>query len=198
MTSRLPRWLLITLVSVALLVLIGVLWWLINAGGTQRIVGWVLLGLLLVALIVIASVVAPPLVRLYRFSKYFKKHEDQLRLLPTLLQSGRIQEALIRFEGVMKHAPENAYLYYMRANFLQAAGKLPEALAAANKAMTLVTRDPFLAMILQQMGGQMGQPTTVDEFKEQLELLRRSLEPRVFQMRERRDKAVTKRKKKSR
>jgi 4-hydroxy-L-threonine phosphate dehydrogenase PdxA len=46
-----------------------------------------------------------------------------LRQLPALMQSGHMQEALARFESVMKEAPDSAYIYYMRAYFLQAAGK---------------------------------------------------------------------------
>ncbi len=193
--ARLPRWLLITLIALAVLVVVGLLVWLIRS---HPLIGWIITGILLAAILVFLAVTGPPLYRLYKFQKYFKAHESQLSSLPNLMSTGRVQEATMRFEGVMKNAPENAYVYYMRAFFLQAAGKLPEAMSATQKAITLIGRDPFLPMILQQMGGQMGQPTTVEGFRAQLEDLQRSLQPRVSQMRERREKAVEKRKKKSR
>lgn len=199
MNSRLPRWLLITLISVAVVVVIaGLVMLTLSANPVLHWLGWGLIGVLIVGLAIVIMVVGPPLLRWYKFNKYFKKHEAQLHLLPTLLEARRTQEALVRFEGVMKHAPENAYIFYMRAFFLQAAGKLPEAMAAATKALTMVDRDPFLPAMLQQVGGQTGQPTTVEGFREQLRMLIASLEPRVDQMRQRREKAVTKRKKKSR
>ncbi|MHB9027028.1 MAG: tetratricopeptide repeat protein [Armatimonadota bacterium] len=195
MISRLPRWLLITLIAlIAAGIATGLVFLFRN--DNLRLWGWILTGVLVALLAVFAAVTLPPLIRLYRFQKYFKQHEKQLSLLPNLMQSGRTQEAQMLFDGVMKHAPDNAYLLYMQAFFLQAAGKLPQAMSVANKALSLVGRDPFLPMILQQVGGQMGQPTTVEGFREQLEDLRDSLEPRVNQMRERREKAVKKREKK--
>ncbi len=196
MNSRFPRWLLITLVVLAVAVLtIGIV---LLLRSQYPYLGWALLALVIAALVIIGATTIPQLIKLYRFQKYFKQHEAQLQTLPSLMQSGRTQEALSRFEGVMKHAPENAYLIYLRAFFLQAAGKLPEALGSANKALAMADKDPFLPTMLQQMGGQMGQPSTVPEFKAQLEEMRESLEPRVQQMRVRREKAVAKRKKKSR
>jgi len=195
MASRIPRPILIALIALAVIVVVGGLVWLIHV---NPMVGWIVTGVILAALIIVAVTTGPPLYKLYKFQQYFKQHETELNMLPSLMQTGRTQEALVRFEGVMKQAPDNAYVFYMRAFFLQAAGKLPEAMSAANKAMSLVGRDPYLSLILQQMGGQMGQPTTVDGFKEQLENLRQQLEPRVQQMRERREKAINKRKKKSR
>ena len=195
MVSRLPRPVLIALIVIAVLaVVVG----LVFLTRWNPLVGWIVTGVIVAAIIIIAATAGPPMYRLYKFQKYFKQHEAQLNMLPSLMQTGRTQEALVRFEGVMKQAPDNAYVFYMRAFFLQAAGKLPEAMSAANKAMSLVSRDPYLSLILQQMGGQMGQPTTVEGFKEQLEDLRRQLEPRVQQMRDRREKAISKRKKKSR
>lgn len=200
MTSRFPRWLIITLIvaAVAVIALVDVLlfrsgWRVLNIN-----LGLLFLGLIIGIIAIIVATVAPQLIRLYKFQKYFKTHESQLSGLASLMQTGRTQEALMRFESVMKHAPDNAYIYYMRALFNQAAGRLPEALSATNKALSLAPRDPMLQVTLQQVGGQMGQPTTVDGFKEQLEELRRSLEPRVTQMRERREKAAKNRKKKSR
>ncbi|HEX2949154.1 MAG TPA: tetratricopeptide repeat protein [Armatimonadota bacterium] len=199
MTSRLPRWLLIVLIAVAVAALVtGLVFMSRSDIAWVHWTGLILSGVLLALFIIFVVVSGPQLLKLYRFQKYFKAHEAQLRLLPTLMQTGRTQEAMMRFEGVMKHAPDNAYLYYMKAFFLKAAGKLPEAMVATNKALSLVGRDPYLQVMLQQIGGQMGQPTTIDEFKTQLEDLRHSLEPRVSQMRERHDKAVSKRKKKSR
>ena len=199
MNSRLPRWLLITLLALAVVVLVtGLVLMIRSSIYWVHLTGFILSGVLIVLLVLFVSFSAPQLIKLYKFQKYFKQHEAQLKLLPSLMQTGRTQEALMRFEGVMKHAPDNAYLYYMRASFLKAGGKLPEAMAAANKALSLIDKDPFLPQMLQQVGGQMGQPTTVAEFREQLEELRRTLTPRVSQMRERHDKAVEKRKRKSR
>jgi len=198
MNSRLPRWLLITLLSIAVVAVVTGLVLMIRHHGVVGLIGWIITGVLIVLLVLFVSFSAPQLIKLYKFQKYFKQHEAQLRLLPALMQSGRTQEALMRFEGVMKHAPDNAYLFFMRASFLKAGGKMPEAMAAANKALSLIDKDPFLPQMLQQVGGQMGQPTTVSEFREQLEELKRGLEPRVNSMRERHEKAVQKRKKKSR
>lgn len=199
MKSRLPRWLIIALIALAVIAVVTGLVFMTRSSGWVALAGWIISGLLIVLIIVFVSVSAPQLIKLYKFQKYFKAHEDQLRLLPSLMQSGRTQEAMMRFDGVMKHAPDNAYLYYMKAFFMKAAGKLPEAMAATTKALSLVDRDPYLQTMLQQVSGQqMGQPSTVAEFKEQLEDLKRSLEPRVNLMRERHDKAVSKRKKKSR
>lgn len=199
MLSRLPRWLLFTLIGIVLTLLVsGIV--ILTLSGTYwvRLTGWIIGGLLIGLVVVLASTVGPQLYKLYKFNKYFKTQEAQLRMLPTLMQTGRTQEALARFGEVMKHAPDNAYLQYMHAFFLNTGGKPQEALSAANKALTMVDRDPFLPAMLQQMGGQMGQPTTVADFKSQLYELKESLEPRVNQMRERREKAVSKRKKKSR
>ena len=199
MLSRLPRWLLITLIAVVLAILItGLVFMSLSGTYWVHMTGIILTGLLIAVVVIFASVSGPQLYKLYKFQKYFKAHEAQMRMLPTLMQTGRTQEALMRFDGVMKNAPDNAYLLYMHAFFLKAGGKLPEAMNATNKALKLVDRDPYLQAMLQQMGGQMGQPTTVAEFKEQLEELRDSLEPRVNQMRERHQKAISKRKKKSR
>jgi predicted Zn-dependent protease len=198
MKSRLPRWLLITLIAIAVVVVVTGLVIMIHAGHTVGLIGWIITGVLIVLLVLFVSYSAPQLIKLYKFQKYFKAHEAQLKQLPSLMQTGRTQEALMRFEGVMKHAPDNAYLLFMRASFLKAGGKLPEAMASANKALALVDKDPFLPQMLQQVGGQMGQPTTVAEFKEQLQDLRHALEPRVTQMRDRHEKAVSQRKKKSR
>lgn len=200
MKPRLPRWLGITLLVLLVVLVLGA-----AVYGIVRLVLWNSLwggvgaGLLLAILALLAYFVARPLWKLYKFQQYFSKHEAQLQLLPSLMQSGRTQEAMMRFEGVMKGAPEDsAYIFYMRAFFLQAAGRLPEAMSAATKALNLANTDPFLPMILQQMGGQMGQPSTLDEFKTQVQNLCNTLEPRVSQMRQRREKATEKRKKKSR
>ena len=199
-TPLMQRWLIIALIVavVVVLALIDVL--LFRSGwklfGTSW--GWVFLGLIVALLIVVIVIVGPQLLKLYRFQKHFKEHEKQLLTLPSLMKSGHTQEAITRFERMMKDAPDSAFLHYTRAFYMQAAGKYPEALHSANKALSLVSSDPLLLPQLQQNGGQMGQPTTVEGFKEQLEELRRTLEPRVRQMRERREKAVKDRKKKSR
>jgi tetratricopeptide (TPR) repeat protein len=198
MLNRLPRWLLFTLLGLLLVIIVTGLVVMIHSGGVLWYIGWGISALLVIVLIVLISVSAPQLIKLYKFQKYFKAHEEQLKTLPSLLQTGRTQEAMMRFEGMMKHAPDNAYLYYMQAFMLKAGGKLNEALVATDKALALASNDPYLKTMLQQAGGQMGQPTTVDEFKQSLTELRRTLEPRVNSMRERHEKAVAKRKKKSR
>lgn len=167
----------------------------------NTVVHWVGIGLsiLLGALLaVVAVILGPQLYKAFKFQKVFKAHEAQMRLLPGLMQAGRTQEALMHFDNLMKQAPDNAYLFFMHAQFLRAGGKLPEAMNATKKALAMAERDPMLQMTLQQVGGQMGQPTSVKEFKEQAQEMQRSLEPRVSQMRERHEKAVSKRKKKSR
>ena len=195
MLSRLPRWALITLLALLVIGLAVGIYFLFR---WSPLAGWIATGVLIAVIALFAATTVPQLYRLYKFNKYFKQHESALNMLPGLMSTGRVQEAMVRFEGVMKNAPDNAYMLYMRAFFLKAAGQLPEAMSAANKALSLVDRDPSLPIILQQQAGQMGQPTTIDGFKEQLNELRGSLEPRVNQMRERRHKAAEKRKKKSR
>jgi len=193
--APLPRWLLITLAALAVIVLGAGLFFLFR---WSALGGYIVAGVLVAILVILGVTLGPHLYKLYKFNKYFKQHEDQLKLLPNLLAANRTQEAVMRFEGVMKEAPENAYMLYFRAIFLQRAGKLSEAMNAANRALVLAKSDPMLPAMLQEMKGQYGQPSTVEEFKEQLEQLRSTLEPRVTQMRQRREKAVEKRKKKSR
>ncbi|MHB9132585.1 MAG: tetratricopeptide repeat protein [Armatimonadota bacterium] len=192
---KLPRWLIITLIAV---LVVGIAIGIFFAFRYSTTLGWIISGVLLAIIAIFAAVTIPPLYKLYKFQKYFKQHEATLGQLPTLMQSGRTQEALMRFEGVMKQAPDNAFLTYMQAFFLQSAGELPRAMSAANKALAMAKKDPSLPMMLQQMAGQYGQPTTVEGFIEQLEDLKAKLEPRVSQMRERKEKAVSRRKKKSR
>ena len=196
---KMQRWYIIALIvaAVAVIALLDVL--LFHSGSLFGISwGWLFLGLIVGVLAVAAAIVAPQLIKLYRFQKHFKEHEKQLQTLPSLMQSGHTQEAIARFEHMMKDAPDSAFLHYTRAFYMQAAGRSAEALQSANKALALAAKDPLLLPQLQQNGGQMGQPTTIEGFKEKLEDLRRSLEPRVRQMRERREKAVKERKKKSR
>jgi tetratricopeptide (TPR) repeat protein len=142
------------------------------------------------------------LLRYRKFNQYYKQHEASLQKLPTLMQSGRMGEAVTRFEEAMKEAPDNAYFLYMRAFFLQAAQRYPESISAANKALAMAEKDPMLPSMLkeakQQAGGQMDLPETVTEFRTKLEELKRALEPRVMQMRARREAAKAKHKKKSR
>jgi len=160
--------------------------------------GWITTGIILGLIAVLAAINIPPLLKLYKFQKYFKEHESALLGLAGLMQSGRVAEATARFESVMKEAPDNAYVHYMRAFFLYQVGKLPESMSAASRALSLADKDPYLPMLLQQAGGQYGQPTNLRDFKEKLEDLRDTLEPRLNMMRERRAKAVERRKKKSR
>lgn len=199
MLARMPRWLLITLIALAVLLIVTALVFMIVFGNT--VVQWIGIGItiiLVVLLTAIGIILGPQLYKAYKFQKVFKAHEAQMRLLPGLMQAGRTQEALMHFDNLMKQAPDNAYLFFMHAQFLRAGGKLPEAMTATKKALAMAERDPMLQMTLQQVGGQMGQPTSVKEFKEQALEMQRSLEPRVTQMRERHEKAVSKRKKKSR
>ncbi|MEI7832625.1 MAG: tetratricopeptide repeat protein [bacterium] len=199
MQSRLPRWLIITLTALAVAVLLGLISW----GGYALIKTWQIIGLgiflvIIVGLGIFIWIGIKPLIQYYKFNKYYQSQESQLKNLPGLLQAGRTTEALARFEGVMKHAPDSAYIYFMRANFLQSAGKLPEALTAANKALALSATDPILASMLKEAGGQMGQPSTVTEFKAQLNELIATIEPKVTAIRMRREKARREKKKKSR
>ena len=201
MLSRMPRWLMLTLLILAVVIVIGGLVLMsISRTPWLHIVGLSLSGLLVALIIILVATQGPQLLKMYRFQRHFKGGggEAMIRSLPTLLEAGRTQEAMMRFDQAMKDAPDMAYMFYMRAMLARGAGKLPEAMAAANKALSLIPNDPTLASSLQQAGGQMGQPRTVDEFRTQLEELRRSLAPRVSAMRERHDKAVSKRKKKSR
>lgn len=193
--ATLPRWQQIAILAAALLLIAAGLYFLIRWNAWA---GWIATGLVIAALLIVGIPIGYQLYTLHKFQKYFSKHEGTLNMLAPLLQSGRTQEALLRFEGVMKNAPENAYFTYMRAVFLQRAGKLPEALDAAERAMTLIKSDPLLPAILQQTGGQYGQPGTLEEFRGQLQDLQQSLKPRVDQMRQRREKAISQRKKKSR
>lgn len=197
MLSKLPRWLLITLFVAAVVIVVGGLIAL-SVNESTRTIGLVASGVIVALLIIIAVTTGPQMYRMYRFSKHMKANETQLNMLPMLMQTGRTQEALSRFDTVMKDAPDNAYIMYMKAHFLEAAGKLPEALSAANKALDLAGKDATLQMTLQQVGGQMGQPTTVDGFKSQVQLKIDELRPRVNDIRLRRQKAVKERKKKSR
>lgn len=199
MLSRLPRWLIITLISLVVAVVIGgSILMVVLGSGWVAWAGWVIIGIIVLAVILFSIYGLPQLIKLYRFQKYYKANEANIKNLGNMVQSGRAAGALQQFDGVMKHAPDSAYMLYMHALLLQSAGKHIEALSAANKAIDLISKDPMLPAQLKEMAGQMGQPTTVEEFRQQVEDLRRSLEPRVSQMRERHQKAVSKRKKKSR
>ena len=199
MASKLPRWLIITLIALALLVLIGgniLLYHLKFPYGL--IFGGLLTMAMLAVVIGLATLYGPMLWRYYKFSKYYKENEDTLRQLPHLMQQHRSMAAQSQFEGIMKNAPEGAYIYFMKAFFYQSSEQFPEALYAAKRALALAGNDQMLPILLQQAGGEMGQPKTVAEFKEQMERLVDSLQPRVTQMRQRREKSIEKRKKKSR
>ena len=184
-----------TLIGLAVLVLVGLIIFLYHV---NVLAGSIVTGLLVVLLAGIGLTVGPQLYKLYKFQKYFKGHEDTLKLLGTLMAAGRTQEAVMRMEDLMKNAPENAYTQFMRAMFLNSAQKFPEAMSAASRALTLAKNDPMLPAMLQEMKGQPGLPGSIDEFNTQMEELRSSLEPRVNQMRQRREKAQAQRKKKSR
>ena len=199
MLSRLPRWLLISIIVAAVVIVVGGAILLVVLGqGWVELVGWIILGILLVAVIVFSIYGLPQLIKLYRFQKYYKANEANIKNLGNMVQSGRTSGALMQFDDVMKHAPDSAYMFYMRALLLQSTGKHIEAIASANKALAMIGKDPMLAAQLKELSGQMGQPSTVEEFRVKVEELKSTLEPRVTQMRERHQKAVSKRKKKSR
>jgi tetratricopeptide (TPR) repeat protein len=195
MKTPLPRWLLYTLIGLAVLVIVGLIIFLYRV---SPLAGGIVTGVLVVVLAIIALTVGPQLYKLYKFQKYFKAHEETLKLLGTLMAAGRTQEAVMRMEELMKNAPENAITQFMRAMFLERAGKYSEAMSAAGRALTLAKKDPMLPAMLQEMKNQPGLPGSMDEFREQMEEMRTSLEPRVNQMRQRKEKAKADRKKKSR
>lgn len=195
MMPNMPRWLIITIIALVVAAIATGLFFLIRWNPT---VGWITTGLLIALIAVLAAINIPPLLKLYKFQKYFKEHENAMLGLAGLMQSGRIAEATQRFESVMKEAPDNPYVHYMRAFFLYQVQKFPDAYTAAGRALKLADSDPYLPMLLQQAAGQYDQPTTVRDFKLRLTELRDNLEPRLSQARERREKAVERRKKKSR
>lgn len=188
-----PKAILIT--AVVVLAIAATIWGLFTL---NRIAGWVAIGIIVLIIAVLGFIYLPPLFRWLRFQKTFKKFEGQLAQLPNLMMAGRTQQADLLFEEATKEAPESAYFYYMRAMFKKQAGKMPEALNAVNKAVSMISTDAFLPIILQQAAGQPGQPGTVSEFRRMAEQLRDELEPRVNTMRQQREKAKKDRKKKSR
>jgi hypothetical protein len=188
-----PKVILIT--ALVVLAIAATIWALFTL---HPIAGWVVVGLIVVVLAVLGIMYLPPLFRWLRFQKTFKKYEGQLSQLPNLMMAGRTQQADLLFEEATKEAPESAYFYYMRAMFKKQAGKMPEALSAVNKAISMISTDAFLPVILQQAAGQPGQPGTVSEFRRMAEQLRDDLEPRVNAMRQVKEKAKKDRKKKSR
>jgi tetratricopeptide (TPR) repeat protein len=197
MTPKLSRPWAIALIALAVLLIAGLITWFFLMGWT--LAAWIVLGLIIALVVGLFAAFGPPLIRWYKFQKSFKKYEKQFQQLPSLMMAGRTPQALMLFEELMKDAPESAYFYYLRAMFTERAGKLPEALAAVNKAITLSRSDPLLPAILQEYSTQMpGQPATVEEFRRQLDELKASLEPRVNAVRQRKAQAAVKRKKKSR
>lgn len=164
----------------------------------STLAGWIVVGIIVVVLGVLAYMYLPPLFQWMRFQKKFKKYEGQMGQMSNMLMANRTQQADLLFEEVTKDAPESAYFYYMRAMFKSRAGKLPEALAAVNKAIAMIKTDAFLPVILQQAGNQPGQPSTVSEFRRMAEELKDDLEPRVTSVRQQKEKAKKDRKKKSR
>ncbi|MEI6519398.1 MAG: hypothetical protein WCO98_05080 [bacterium] len=160
--------------------------------------GWFFVLILVGILSFLAIKFVPMFVQYYKFNKYYKANEEALKNLPRMLQNQRSAGAVMQFDNLMQNAPDSAYIYYMKAFFYQTSGKFGEALSSARKALAMADKDMLLEMILQQSGGQMGQPTTKIEFKEQLTTMCATLEPKVSDNRQRREKAVEKRKKKSR
>jgi hypothetical protein len=160
--------------------------------------GWLFVLLLIGVLSFLAYKFVPMFVQYYKFNKYYKANEEALKNLPRMLQNQRSAGAVMQFDNLMQNAPDSAYIYYMKAFFYQSSGRLGEALSSARKALAMADKDMLLPMILQQSGGQMGQPTTLSEFKASLTEMCAVLEPKVSDTRQRREKAVEKRKKKSR
>lgn len=197
------RWKAISIVAgvVLLLVIITILLYKIPTfmlGPLTVSIGWIWIALIIALLSVLAYKFVPMFVQYYKFNKYYKANEEALKNLPRMLQNQRSAGAVMQFDNLMQNAPDSAYIYYMKAFFYQTSGKYGEALSSARKALAMADKDMLLEMILQQSGGQMGQPTTKIEFKDQLTSMCAMLEPKVSDNRQRREKAVEKRKKKSR
>ena len=197
--SKLPRWLLISIIVVALGALITGLVFLISSEVTwMQWTGLILSGVLVIAIVVLATTIGPQLIKLYKFQKKMNAEDGNLRGLEGLLMQGKVHEATLRFNRLMKDAPDSAYLYYMKAMFMKQTGNNLEAYDAAKNALKFSSTDASLQASLQQTGGQMGQPTTVTEFKAQLKEIIAELEPKIKLQQAKKEKAVQKRKKKSR
>ncbi len=203
MTPNVSRWKAISIVAgvVVLLVIITLLLFRIppfKIGPVDLSAGGIWVFILLGIISFLAIKFVPMFVQYFKFNKYYKANEEALKNLPRMLQNQRSAGAVMQFDNLMQNAPDSAYIYYMKAFFYQTSGKFGEALSSARKALAMADKDMLLPMILQQSGGQMGQPTTLSEFKEQLTGMCAMLEPKVSDTRLRREKAVEKRKKKSR
>ena len=197
--SKLPRWLLISLIVIAVGAIVTGLVFLIRSEVTWMYWTGLILAFLIVAIIIaVATTLGPQLFKLYKFQKKLNTEESSFRSLEGLLQQGKVHEATLRFNHLMKDAPDNAYLFYMKAMFMRQAGQTLEAYDAAKNALKFANTDQSLTASLQQVGGQMGQPTTVAEFKTQVKAIIAELEPKIKEMKAKKEKAVQKRKKKSR
>jgi hypothetical protein len=199
MFQKLPRWGQITLLALGALIVLGLL-----GLGVYAMSAWLHIWGLLISLAILGGLGAvlyvslKPLLKYYQFSKKAPQHEALMRQLPGLLQAGRTQEAIARFDDVMNDAPENAYFFYLRAYFFRGVQKQSEALSAAKKALTLMKSDALLAEMIKQGAAQPGAPGSTQEFRENLEQLIDDIEPRLHASRQRREKARADRKKKSR
>ena len=207
--SKLPRWLLILILVVVLGALITGIVFLIGSPTQWMHFTGIALAIVLGGTIIgLAYMTLPQLIKLYKFNKKMSANEDDLRALGGLLQQqgdlfmpgsgSKVHEATVKFNRLMKDAPDNAYFYYMRAAFMMRAGNNQDAYDAAKSALKLASTDSSLSVLLQQAEGQVGQPTTVAEFKTQMKEMIAELEPKIRQQQAKKEKAVQKRKKKSR
>ncbi len=203
MMPNFSRWKAIAIVAGVVVLLVAITIGLfkiptVNLGPINISFGIVWVLIIIGVLSFLAYKFVPMFVQYYKFNKYYKANEEALKNLPRMLQNQRSAGAVMQFDNLMQNAPDSAYIYYMKAFFYQSSGRLGEALSSARKALAMADKDMLLPMILQQSGGQMGQPTTLSEFKASLTEMCAVLEPKVSDTRQRREKAVEKRKKKSR
>ena len=197
--NKLPRWLLIAIIIIGVTGIVTGLVFMIRSG-----TGWVhwtglILTLVLIAIIIsLVTYLGPQLYKLYKFQKKLNNEESGFRELESMLAQGRVHEATQKFKYIMKDAPDSAYIYYMKAVFLKNTGNNVEAYKAAKSALGLANTDASLNASLEQGAGQMGLPTTKAEFKIMLRDMIAELEPKVKEQQTKKEKAVQKRKRKSR
>jgi len=198
--NKLPRWLLISVLVVAVCALITGLVFMIRSDTPW--VHWtgVIVAFVVIAIIIfIATTFGPKLIKLYKFQKHLSNREDDFRSIYGLANQGKAHEAAARFNSLMKGAPDSAYIYYMKAVFMKNTGNMKDSYDAAKNALYFADRDPSLAAQLQQGASQLpGQPTTLAEFKAELQVIIAELEPKMKEIQLKKEKAVQKRKKKSR
>jgi len=201
--SKLPRWLLITLISVGLGgIITGLVFMIRSSIVWVNWTGLILIMLLVALAIVLATYIVPQLRKAHQMKKFIENMPDPeatSRSLESLAQQGKAHEATLRFNQMMKDAPDNAYLYYMKAMFMRNVGNTVEAYEAAKSALSLTSdNDPSLSAMIQESASQPGMPSTVSEFRAQLKSIISDLEPKIKEINARKEKAVQKRKRKSR